>query len=74
MKDWRGVPIRVGSRVVYPGRHGSSLWMNEGEVVGIAAGELRVKRIQVSAYSIKPAVRRHNLSVPRLFVLGEQHD
>jgi hypothetical protein len=48
--------------------------MNEGEVVGIAAGELRVKRIQVSAYSIKPAVRRHNLSVPRLFVLGEQHD
>lgn len=33
--DWRGVPITVGSTVVYPGRQGSSHWMNEAEVNAI---------------------------------------
>ncbi len=33
MRDWRGTEIEVGSRVVYPGRQGSSMWMTEGEVV-----------------------------------------
>lgn len=31
-KDWRGRQIMVGSTVVYPGRSGSSLWMNEGVI------------------------------------------
>lgn len=35
MRDWRGTPINVGSTVVYPSRQGSTLWMNEGEVVRI---------------------------------------
>ena len=33
--DWRGTEIKAGSVVVYPGRHSSSLWMNEGHVVEI---------------------------------------
>jgi len=33
MRDWRGTPIKQGCKVVYPGRHGSNSWMNEGEVV-----------------------------------------
>lgn len=32
MKDWRGVPIEVGSLVVYPVRRGSSMWLVEGVV------------------------------------------
>lgn len=33
MTDWRGVEIKVGDTVVYPVRHGSSMWMVEGEIV-----------------------------------------
>lgn len=39
LKDWRGTPIEVGSTIVYPGRHGSWIWMNEGEVISIAPRE-----------------------------------
>lgn len=39
-KDWRGTPIEVGSIVVYPGRASSSMWMNEGEVVGLVERHL----------------------------------
>ena len=36
MKDWRGTTLKVGSRVVYPSRQGSSLWMSEAEVVSVS--------------------------------------
>lgn len=50
--DWRGTPIEVGSIIVYPGRHSSYLWMNEGEVLSLSTFEewgrtkpmLRVRR------------------------------
>lgn len=35
MKDWRGIPIEVGSKVVYPVRRGSSMWLVEGMVRGL---------------------------------------
>jgi hypothetical protein len=35
IKDWRGNPIGIGSRVVWPTRQGSGLWMNEGVVESI---------------------------------------
>jgi hypothetical protein len=35
LKDIRGRRIEVGSKVVWPGRRGSSLWMTAGEVVSI---------------------------------------
>lgn len=35
MKDWRGVEIVVGSTIVYPGRHSSSMWMCEATVLNI---------------------------------------
>jgi hypothetical protein len=35
VRDFRGIPIHVGSRIVYPCRTGSVLWMNEAEVVEI---------------------------------------
>lgn len=35
MIDWRGTVIEPGSIVVYPGRHSSSMWMVEAEVLEI---------------------------------------
>lgn len=35
IKDWRGNEIKIGSKIVWPGRSGSSMWMTEGEVVDI---------------------------------------
>lgn len=34
-KDIRGIEIEVGDIIVYPGRGGSSLWMNKGVVTDI---------------------------------------
>ena len=34
-KDWLGKEIKVGSKIVYPGRQSSSLWMNLAEVLEI---------------------------------------
>ena len=33
LKDWRGNDIEPGSLIVYPGRHSSSMWMVEAEVL-----------------------------------------
>lgn len=33
--DWRGTPVRVGSRIVYPVRHSRNMWMVEGEVLEV---------------------------------------
>lgn len=44
MKDWRGTRIKVGSAVVYPSRQGSSLWMNEGEVISVSEGRVGVRK------------------------------
>lgn len=35
MKDFLGREIRAGSRIVWPGRQGSSLWMSVGVVEDI---------------------------------------
>jgi hypothetical protein len=35
MRDWRGTEIEVGSRVIYPVRMGSSMWMTEIEVTEV---------------------------------------
>lgn len=39
IKDWRGNEIKVGSKILWPGRGGSRLWVTEGEVV-----EIRMKK------------------------------
>ena len=35
LRDFRGTPILVGSRILYPCRASSSVWMNEAEVKSI---------------------------------------
>lgn len=35
VRDADGKPLRVGDRIAYPGRRGSAIWLNFGEVVGI---------------------------------------
>lgn len=61
--DWRGIEIKVGDLVVYPGRHGSLMWMVEAEVVDLIPGNpdaksywdrvphgLQVRRLRESGY------------------------
>ena len=50
MKDFLGNTIKVGSYVAYPGRRGSSLWMNVGRVaeMNTVDGSLTVDRIRES--------------------------
>ena len=45
MNDWRGTPIGVGTRIVYPGRSSSYLWLNEAEVTDVGQHELKVRRV-----------------------------
>lgn len=57
--DFLGREIRVGSEVVYPGRQGSSLWLNYGIVQELKTKKswrgdtmvLRVNRIPLNRYS-----------------------
>jgi len=48
MKDFLGRDLEVGQRIVYPGRSGSSLWMNQGCIIGIGDSYLEVLRTQVN--------------------------
>lgn len=52
MRDWRGNEIKKGSIVIYPGRTGMAVWMNEGKVVGFDCDErtLQVERIAESGW------------------------
>lgn len=46
MKDFIGNEIKEGSKIVYPGRSGSSLWMNYAVVMEAKGGKLRVYRLK----------------------------
>lgn len=60
LQDWRGTPIGVGSVIVYPGRHGNSMWLTEGKVTEIRVRErqwgggvqtvLKVRRTRGNSY------------------------
>jgi len=61
IKDWRGTEIKIESRIVWPGRSGSHLWMTEGTVVDII--EEFCKSDPFMAYPIfKLKVKRTNKS------------
>lgn len=74
-RDWRGTPITVGSTVVYPSRQGSSLWMNEGEVVSI--DKLKEGAWQKGNASVRIGVKKKDSSrtsypdVERITVIPE---
>lgn len=59
LHDWRGLEIKLGSLVVYPGRGSSSLWMTEGVVTDIgskidwrgrAYPVIKVRRVRETRY------------------------
>ena len=43
-KDFLGQPIRGGNTVVYPGRQGSRLWMNQAIVLEVNENGIKVQR------------------------------
>jgi hypothetical protein len=65
VNDWRGKPIRIGSRVVYPSRQQGNLWMTEGEVVFISQDgkKIGVRRIRSTT---KTHTKRDRVSYPNL--------
>lgn len=51
MKDWRGTDVVVGSRVTYPVRFSSSMYVVEAEVREVfESGGLRVRRLRSSGW------------------------
>lgn len=70
--DWRGVPVEIGSRIVYPVRHSRNMWMVEGEVLEILPHGPEEYRMQLAASNpawaemYYPHWKRFNLIVRRL--------
>lgn len=60
-KDFFGNVIKVGDCIVYPGRQGSSMWMNVGTVIAIGS-----KPVNMSKMTSKPVLQvkrvQHNLN------------
>lgn len=61
-RDWRGNAIRVGDRIVYPGRSGSSLWMTEAIVDAIETEELVRMSGTYTSHKLKVTVTREDRS------------
>jgi len=47
LTDVRGTEIKVGSTIIYPGRHSSSCWLTIGIVKAIDGGRLKVRGTQL---------------------------
>jgi hypothetical protein len=85
MKDAVGNTLGIGDLIVYPGRQGSSLWLNMGEVLELddEAGTITVQMTRIDElWSAKPTYRRTlrrpdltiliNRAVPELVIQGER--
>lgn len=64
MSDFLGREIKQGSYIVYPGRQGSSLWVNLGHVVEITErtnwqGTTPVLRVQPIDAKTRRAIGKH---------------
>lgn len=71
MKDFRGVEIQTGAVIAYPGRQGSSMWMNEGTVEEIKTVTDPWRTTEVLVVRTKNTGRRTEVSrTERVVVLG----
>lgn len=68
--DWRGVPVEIGSVVVYPTRRGSNTYVVEAEVVDVSERFVDVARYYEKAnYSDqRKAVKPRVVTVPLTLV------
>lgn len=69
-KDWRGTPLHVGSTIVYPSRHSSSVWMTEATIEMIYMVHDKVTKLVVrrtrmtrrwATEIVRPLVTLHNV-------------
>lgn len=68
--DWRGTEIKIGSRIVYPGRVSSSVWMTESEVVGFVPWADDDWRLRPYAIDRHPPETRFNLRAKNVQTTG----
>lgn len=62
MKDWRGVRVVVGDRVIYSTRQGSSMTIVEGNVLEVTENIATVHVVNDSWYSFHPRKRPARVS------------
>lgn len=62
--DWRGVPVEIGSPVLYATGTGSSKQMVEGEVVRLGPLQVRVVR-RSNQYGLAPGMETRPSTYPR---------
>lgn len=85
MKDWRGTPITEGSKIIYPGRVGSHMYVTEADVLEITTkanpyglGDpvpaLRVRRTRDTGFGTPKAIENAKPSlidaISRVTVVG----
>lgn len=62
--DWRKIPIFPGSSIVYPGRRGSNVWMNEAIVTKVTDGpNTRLVVERVDNHKRVTLTNLHNVTV-----------
>jgi hypothetical protein len=81
--DWRGTPIEIGCIVVYPGRASSSVWINEGVVVGFGERDAYygdpiptaiIQRTATTGYNRGPFKNKSKVDIDHLTVLARPGD
>lgn len=67
LRDWRGAPINEGSLIVYPARHGSSMWVVEAEVLKIIEKQVDSDRV-IPALRVRPigATWTHRIAMKKV--------
>lgn len=68
IRDWRGALITEGSLIVYPARHGSSMWVVEAQVLKIIdKHELHTGRV-IPALRVRPvgATWTHRITMKKV--------
>lgn len=56
VQDCRKIPVNVNDTIVYPGRHGSSMWMNTTTVKGFKDGKIVTAQGRVISRADRVAV------------------
>jgi len=71
-KDFLGQVIRVGDTIVYPGRQGSSMWLNKAEVLEISWAESTGPKVVYTLSIVRSDGRRAQITKLNRVVVVER--
>jgi hypothetical protein len=61
-KDYLGQVIETGDTIVYPGRQGSSMWLNTAEVLAISWAEAEGPKVKYTLSIVRSDGRRAQIT------------